>query len=618
MLSTNSVINIKYGQYLLTSFFCILYNICFAIYITYKTVVIKNNWNDTLKHPWLLVVLGCEFMYVLSSIISLIQTLIPPSKRPNLRLTDEGPFPNIDIFITCCKEEFDVIKDTLLAALNQNYPKDKFTVYILDDGKDEHLQNFCDNITFSNNENGTPINMKYLCREKKKGVPHHFKAGNINFGLENSVSDFIVILDADMIIHNDFLRYVLPHIMNTEDVAFVQTPQGFYNINKGDILCDAQPMWYHNVLLHRDTINSTSCCGTGVMFRRSALNSIGGFKVESITEDALTSIYLLHKGYKTVYLNHKLQMGLTPWTFKGYLAQRDRWARGALQLIHKTLFQVLLNPQSHLTLYKRLMYFWYFGNYIIYVVNLVLLSTFMIMLGFNLKSFPGSNDDGRRLLFLITPVIVSWRLYWVLEWKHIPNAFQQRNREEQQFWWITPYMCEMIVSWMFSCFKNIKFTSTGSIDGSRNPLKYLYNIWMIKWHLLFSLGIPVLVLYRLYRLDLNDCKEVIFVLGISLFLLLIALYMFIPVYVVLFMSNMKPEKRKSLLIYDSQGIPMFDAKRTIPELSLFMIIYELITWMIPVLWIIYFIIAYMNVDVKVCEDIRNLDKYKIKNNIPLV
>ncbi len=141
---------------------------------------------------------------------------------------------------------------------------------------------------------------------------------------------------------------------------------------------------------------------------------------------------------------------------------------------------------------------------------------------------------------------------------------------------------------------------------------------MIKWHLLFSLGIPVLVLYRLYRLDLNDCKEVIFVLGISLFLLLIALYMFIPVYVVLFMSNMKPEKRKSLLIYDSQGIPMFDAKRTIPELSLFMIIYELITWMIPVLWIIYFIIAYMNVDVKVCEDIRNLDKYKIKNNIPLV
>lgn len=613
MHSEGSVINIKYGQYLFTSFFCIVYNICFALYVIYKTIIIKNNWQDTLNHPWLLVVLGCEFMYFVSSFISLIQTLIPPSKRPTLKLTDEGPFPNIDIFITCCKEEIDVIKDTILAALHQTYPQDKYTVYVLDDGKDEILQTFCNNIISISSENGHSINLKYLSREKKKGVPHHFKAGNINFGLANSVSEFIVILDADMIIHNDFLRYVVPHIMNTEDVAYVQTPQGFYNIRKGDILCDAQPMWYHNVLLHRDTINSTSCCGTGVMFRRSALNAIGGFKVESITEDALTSIYLLHKGYKAVYLNHKLQMGLTPWTFKGYLAQRDRWARGALQLIHKTLFQVLLNPQSHLTLYKRLMYFWYFGNYIIYIVNVVLIVTFLLMLGFNLKSFPGSDDEGRRLLFFITPVIVFWRIYWIFEWKHIPNGFQQRNREEQQFWWITPYMFEMILSWIFSCFNRMRFVSTGSVDGNKSVLKIIYNIWSIKWHVVCSFGIPTLVVYRLYRLDLNDCKEVIFVLGISLFLLLIALYMFIPIYVVVFDSSIRSHERKKLLLYDSQGIPIFDAKRTIPELSLFMIVYEVITWMIPILWITYFIIAYMNIDVKICENIRGLDKYNINN-----
>ena len=598
------------------SLFGILYNISFATYLTYKSLIIRNNWSDTVKHPWLLVVLACESMYFLSSFISLIQTLIPPSKRPALKLTDDGPFPNIDIFITCCKEELAVIKDTLLAVLNQNYPNSKYTIYVLDDGKDENLQTLCNDISSHCIESGDIMNLKYLSREKKNGVPHHFKAGNINFGLANSTSEFVVILDADMIIHNDFLRHVLPHIMNVNDVAYVQTPQGFYNIMKGDILCDAQPMWYHNVLLHRDTINSPSCCGTGVMFRRSALDSIGGFKVESITEDALTSIYLLDKGYKAVYLNHMLQMGLTPWTFKGYLAQRDRWARGALQLIHKTLFQVLLNPTSHLTLYKRLMYFWYFGNYIIYIVNAVLLTTFLVILGFNLKSFPGSDDDGRRLLFFITPVIVCWRLYWVLEWNHIPNAFQQRNREEQQFWWITPYMCEMILSWMFSCFNKVKFTSTGSIDGkTRSGCRYLYNVWVIKWHLLLSFGIPSLVLYRLYRLDLNDCKEVIFVLGISLFLLLIAIYMFIPVYVVIFMSTICPSKRRNLLIYDSKGNPMFDAKRTVPELSIYMLFYELMTWMIPIAWIIYFVIAYKNVDVNVCEDIRSLDKYRSRDKI---
>ena len=80
MHTKEAIINIKYGQYLFTSFFGIVYNICFALYLIYKTVIIKNNWEDTLNNPWLLVVLGCELMYFLSSFISLIQSLIPPSK----------------------------------------------------------------------------------------------------------------------------------------------------------------------------------------------------------------------------------------------------------------------------------------------------------------------------------------------------------------------------------------------------------------------------------------------------------------------------------------------------------------------------------------------------------
>ena len=101
MQKKDAIINIKYGQHLLSCILNILYNVCFATYLIYKAIVIKSNWLDTLKHPWLLIVLGCEFMYFLSSLISLVQTLIPPSKRPLLKLTDEGPFPSVDIFITC-------------------------------------------------------------------------------------------------------------------------------------------------------------------------------------------------------------------------------------------------------------------------------------------------------------------------------------------------------------------------------------------------------------------------------------------------------------------------------------------------------------------------------------
>lgn len=606
MAYNQHVINIKFAQYVLTSLLCLIYNGCLLAYVGYKGYLIVKFGSDTIAHPWLLIVYICEIAFCFSSLIGLMEALIPPSKRPMQKLSKNGPFPNVDVFITCCREEIDVIKDTILAVLHLNYPTDKHTIYILDDGKDDNLKAFCEALAV---EQGIS-RLKYLSREKKAGVPHHFKAGNINYGLANTSSEFVVILDADMIVHKDMLSFILPHIMNSEEVAFVQTPQCFYNIRQGDPLCDAQPMWYHNVLVHRDTINAASCCGTGVMFRRTALNSIGGFKVDSITEDALTSIHLLAKGYKSVYLNYKLQMGLTPWTFRGYLAQRDRWARGALQMIKSTLFQLILNPFSQLSLYKRLVYFWYFGSYVMNIVNVVMVSTFMCMIGFNWKPYPGNDIEGRRLLFFITPVMVFWRLYWVMAWVHIPHAFQQRNREEQQFWWMTPYMCEMIISWIFSWFSNIKFISTGSIDGKRGPLRFLLDVFNLKWHIAYVGGALTLIAYRLWKLDMSDCREVIFVLGMSMFLLMVALYMIVPIWCVLFPSSERqPKNRKGLLVYDKEGVPLFDPKRTVPELALNMILYEIITWIIPAIWVGYFVASILNYDVTICEQIRGINAW---------
>jgi len=119
-------------------------------------------------------------------------------KRPKLRLRGLE-VPTVDVFITCCKEDIDVILDTTRAACTVNYPADCFRVIVLDDGKDGELEKAVNDLSLQY------PNLYYYARAKIPGVPHHFKAGNLRGGtdfitkLEGGAGEFIAALDADMI-----------------------------------------------------------------------------------------------------------------------------------------------------------------------------------------------------------------------------------------------------------------------------------------------------------------------------------------------------------------------------------------------------------------------------------
>lgn len=119
--------------------------------------------------------------------------------RPRLRLMGHHDVPTVDIFVTCCKEDNGVIIDTVRAACDQEYPLDKFRVIVLDDGKSAELEQMVHEVS------RVWPNLIYLSREKKPGVPHHFKAGNLNYGLDQinllpgGSAEFVGALDADMV-----------------------------------------------------------------------------------------------------------------------------------------------------------------------------------------------------------------------------------------------------------------------------------------------------------------------------------------------------------------------------------------------------------------------------------
>jgi cellulose synthase (UDP-forming) len=227
---------------------------------------------------------------------------------------------------------------------------------------------------------------RYIGRIKTKGKPHHAKAGNINHAIFSGEThgSFILTLDADHIPKPQFLKRVLPYFFSYNQwngkydgnrIAFVQTPQDFYNLPEGDPYGHSAHLFYGPIQQGKDGLNSAFYTGTNAILRREALlnvglqyfsaaldqdsdridefNLIGGMSSSSITEDMNTAMRLHSAGWQSVYHNELLAEGLAPDDLVSTLKQRLRWAQGTIQVLLQE------NPltKSGLSFWQRLQYF---------------------------------------------------------------------------------------------------------------------------------------------------------------------------------------------------------------------------------------------------------------------
>lgn len=252
------------------------------------------------------------------------------------------PGRSVDVFIPTYNEPLDLLRETVLCAVNIRYPH---RTYILDDGHrpevKELAQEFC---------------CGYLSREERT----HAKAGNLNNALKQTSGEFIVTLDADHVASPELVDDMIGFFAN-EKIAAVQATQDFYNLDSFQhrVNWQARAGWQQQELFFsviqpgKDRHNATFYCGSPGMLRRSALNEIGGFPTRSITEDMHTSLRLQKKGWRVLYFNRTLARGLAPQTFTGFATQWYRWGHGAMQVWRAE------NPlfSKGLTLSQRLCYF---------------------------------------------------------------------------------------------------------------------------------------------------------------------------------------------------------------------------------------------------------------------
>ena len=94
-----------------------------------------------------------------------------------------------------------------------------------------------------------------------------------------------------------------------------------------------QELFFNVIQPGKDRFNAAFYCGSPAMLRRSALNEIGGFATETITEDMHPGVRLQKQKYKALYYNKTLAFGLAPQTFVGFATQWQRWGYGCMQVM---------------------------------------------------------------------------------------------------------------------------------------------------------------------------------------------------------------------------------------------------------------------------------------------
>ena len=162
------------------------------------------------------------------------------------------------------------------------------------------------------------------------------------------------MVDADDIVKPYYLARSPPYFCD-ERIGFVQTCESNrdYEGSAYYTACvDSYQGFYLSVMSSRNERDTVPFVGTMGLFRRSALESVGGWNEWCICEDTEASLRVLKAGWSGLYIPRCFGRGIVPPTFAGLNTQRHRWCFGAMQILRlhwRSLMPWDRSPDNHLT-----------------------------------------------------------------------------------------------------------------------------------------------------------------------------------------------------------------------------------------------------------------------------
>ncbi|MFT4273365.1 MAG: UDP-forming cellulose synthase catalytic subunit [Pantoea sp.] len=283
------------------------------------------NWDDPISLAFGLLLIGAETYSWTVLVLGYFQTLWPLNRHPLSMPEEITVWPSVDILVPTYNEPLSVVKPTIYAAMGIDWPRDKLNIYILDDGTRDEFREFA-----------ASVGVQYVVRPTHE----HAKAGNINHALKTRCqSEYVAIFDCDHVPTRSFLQMTMGWFLKDKQLAMLQTPHHFFspdpferNLGRFRQTPNEGSLFYGLVQDGNDTWDAAFFCGSCAVLRRNALDEIGGIAVETVTEDAHTSLRLHRRGYTSAYIRIPQAAGLATESLSAHIGQRIRWARGMVQI----------------------------------------------------------------------------------------------------------------------------------------------------------------------------------------------------------------------------------------------------------------------------------------------
>jgi len=240
-----------------------------------------------------------------------------------------GPLPFVSVIVPARNEE-GVIGDTVrcLCALDYAGPdgRPNFEVIVVDhrstDGTPEVLKRL-----------GGALAFTVVRPTPEDGVG---KSVALNVGLAAARGDAICVFDADARVAPDFLTRLVPYLAQP-GVAGVQARKLVYDGGR-NFLMKAQDDDYFvfQTLTQRSRHRirgAVILTGNGLVTRRDALEAVGGWNEDALTEDIDLTIRYAVRGWTVHYAEHVVVWEEAVPTWRGLIQQRTRWSEGSLRCL---------------------------------------------------------------------------------------------------------------------------------------------------------------------------------------------------------------------------------------------------------------------------------------------
>lgn len=336
-------------------------------------------------------------------------------------------YPPVAIAVASYKEPLKILQETLTCFYNLSYPNKH--LYFLDDTRYD--------LPFDTPENKLKYRhaIEELCQfldiNLFRANWHGAKAGIINDFLkhlngvvqddfefypaysrkEHPTEKYLIIFDADMNPFPDFVEQLVDIMEKNPKVAFTQTPQYYSNFEFNRVARASglqQAVFYEYICEGKNLQGAMFCCGTNVIYRREALDSIGGFDETSVTEDFTTSLKFHKLGWKSIYLNKVSAFGQGPESLGSFFSQQFRWARGTLGVLKIFPKELFLNYNKY-TGNQWWEYFLASSHYLIGTVFFIMVLFPIIYIYFNIPSYFA--DPAIYLSFFLPYITLSLSMF---------------------------------------------------------------------------------------------------------------------------------------------------------------------------------------------------------------